>query len=148
MVEMDQEGRTRFGAYLRSLRQARGLTQRQAGEAATVSCPYLTQLERGQRNPPSREILSRLARAYHVSEEKLLQEAGYVEGGVITVPEEIIERAFDFVSRDPKYSFGTRLRDNQLTTEAKAFIVEVYQEATGLLLLKPEVLNAVKEAAK
>jgi transcriptional regulator with XRE-family HTH domain len=142
-MKMDSEGRERFGAYLRSLREGRGLTQRQAGEAAKVSGPYLAQVERGQRNPPNSDMLCRLARVYEVAEQHLLQEAGYLEGGYDTIPDSVIERAFDFVSRDENYAYGTRLEKNELTLAAKAFIVEVYQKATGRILLKEEELNKI-----
>lgn len=143
---MDQQGRERFGAYLKSLREAKGLSQREAGVAAKVSSPYLAQLERGQRNPPSSEILCRLARVYQVPEQRLLQEAGYIEGGTDTISNDIIERAFEFVSRDGSFAFGTRLQSNDLPLEAKAFIVECYQKATGRKLLLPDELNQTYEA--
>jgi transcriptional regulator with XRE-family HTH domain len=132
---LDQAERGAFGVYLRALREAKGLTQRRAGEIAKVSCPYLAQLERGQRNPPSREVLARLASAYGVTEDKMLQEAGYREGGTSGVSPETIEWAFDCVRRDPEYSFGNRMGDYDLNLEAKAFIVEMYQQTTGRRLL-------------
>ncbi|MCH8863161.1 MAG: helix-turn-helix transcriptional regulator [Proteobacteria bacterium] len=44
---------TPFGAKMRELRNARGLTQAQMASALGVSPPYLSALERGQRGRPS-----------------------------------------------------------------------------------------------
>ncbi len=133
---MNYEERIRFGNYLRSLRSAKGLTQRAAAAQADISCPYLTQLEKGQRNPPSREILERLAKLYKVNEEKMLEEAGYREKkGLNSISEERIEWAFRAVQQDPNWTYGTRAREEEFSIESKAFIVEVYQQATGRYLL-------------
>jgi hypothetical protein len=39
------------------------------------------------------------------------------------------------VLTDPHYKFGTRLKRGSLTLDAKRFIVEVYEKATGRTLL-------------
>lgn len=142
---MDNEGRKRFGAYLRALRDKAGLTQRQVHELANVSSAYLTQVEKGQRNPPSAEILNRLAQVYQVKQEELLREAGYLEGGYATLPDEVIERAFRFVCDDPEFSFGTRLTHQGLTKEAKASIVMLYQKWKGKIILTEEEISAAME---
>lgn len=142
---MDQVGREAFGAFLRGLREAKGLTQRKAGELAKVSNPYLAQLEKGQRNPPSRDVLARLARVYGVSEEKMLQEAGYSDRSYTAVPPERIEWAFECVKRDPDFTFGNRLRGHELNLATKAFIVELYQRATGRNLLDEAEAQAIEE---
>ena len=54
-----------FGARLRSLRDARGLTQQRLGELADVSYKYLGAIERGEENP-SLKVISRLAGALGV----------------------------------------------------------------------------------
>ncbi len=141
---MNGDERTKFGAYLKSLREAKGLTQKQAGELAKVSNPYLAQVERGQRNPPNADILSRLARVYGVSENSILKEAGYMSGGTVSLPASVIERAFEFVRTDEAFSFGTRLKGEELSLETKAFLVEVYQKATDRILLTQDEVEAVR----
>lgn len=144
-MHMDQEARTRFGAYLRSLRGKKGLTQREVAHQAQISNAYLAQVENGLRNPPSREVLSRLAPVYDVSEQKLWEEAGYEGQTTARVPASIIERAFEFVCNDERYAFGTRLKGSTLTLEAKAYIVEVYQTATNRILLFDKEFKAAYE---
>lgn len=142
---MDSKGRLRFGAHLKYLRDAKGLTQRQVAEAAGISNPYLAQLERGQRNPPSREILTRLARVYHVSEQKLWEEAGYIDSPTRVLPADRVEWAFDTACRDPEFLFGTRMDGSVLTLEAKAAIVELYERASNVKLLDVEIIQEVTD---
>ncbi len=54
-----------FGRRLRSLREARGLTQQQLGETAEVSYKYVGAIERGEENPSLR-VLASLAGALGV----------------------------------------------------------------------------------
>jgi hypothetical protein len=48
---------------------------------------------------------------------------------------EHLEWAFQCVLSDPEYRFGNRLRGTELTPDAKRFIIEVYEKATGRKLL-------------
>lgn len=61
----------RLGAHLRGLRKARGLTLTQLAEAADLSHPFLSQLERGLARP-SMASLERLARALGTSRVELI----------------------------------------------------------------------------
>jgi len=61
----------RLGARVRGLRKARGLTLMQLAEAATLSHPFLSQLERGLARP-SMASLERLARALGTSRVELI----------------------------------------------------------------------------
>ena len=54
-----------FGEHLRALRKARGLSQAELGEQASVNDKYLGEVERGEGNP-SLDVLLRLARALGV----------------------------------------------------------------------------------
>lgn len=69
-----------LGAYLVSLRAAKGLTLREVEEATgkEVSNAYLSQLEHGRISKPSPNILYSLASVYGVSYEMLMEKAGYV----------------------------------------------------------------------
>lgn len=64
-------GDERLGAHLRGLRKARGLTLTQLAEAAALSHPFLSQLERGLARP-SMASLERLARALGTSRVELI----------------------------------------------------------------------------
>lgn len=66
------------GEFLREQRRTAQLSLRQLAEAAGVSNPYLSQIERGLRKP-SAEILQQLARALRISAETLYVKAGILE---------------------------------------------------------------------
>ena len=125
----------KFGNYMRKLRKEKGLTLKQVEKVAEVSNAYLSQIERGVRNPPHPDILKRLAKAYEVTHRELLIAAGYLEDPEEQVKREKIEKAFQHVTSDPHFKHGTRLRDGHLSLEAKRFIVEMYEKMANRKLL-------------
>lgn len=74
---MDSVG-ARLGQHLRALRTSRGLTSRKAAELAGITQGYLSQIENGIYVPSARTI-SKLARAYGISEVELLLSAGIIK---------------------------------------------------------------------
>ncbi|MFF9478195.1 helix-turn-helix domain-containing protein [Streptomyces sp. NPDC014733] len=67
-----------LGEFLREQRRTAQLSLRQLAEAAGVSNPYLSQIERGLRKP-SAEILQQLAKALRISAETLYVQAGILD---------------------------------------------------------------------
>ncbi|GAA2137502.1 helix-turn-helix transcriptional regulator [Kitasatospora kazusensis] len=67
-----------LGEYIREQRRNAQFTLRQLAEAAGVSNPYLSQIERGLRKP-SAEILQQIAKALRISAETLYVQAGILE---------------------------------------------------------------------
>lgn len=61
-----------FGSRLRSLREARGLTQQKLGELAETSYKYLGSIERGEENP-SLKVMIKLAKALGVELRDLVE---------------------------------------------------------------------------
>ncbi|WP_243766581.1 helix-turn-helix domain-containing protein [Streptomyces sp. GC420] len=74
-----------LGEYLREQRRTAQLSLRQLADAAGVSNPYLSQIERGLRKP-SAEILQQLAKALRISAETL-----YVRAGILDAEREMDE---------------------------------------------------------
>ncbi len=70
-----------LGEFLRTIRMSIPMTLREAEEASGVSNAYLSQLEQGKIAKPSPPFLHKLAAAYQVSYETLMERAGYVEKG-------------------------------------------------------------------
>lgn len=66
------------GEFLREQRRNAQLSLRQLADAAGVSNPYLSQIERGLRKP-SAEILQQLAKALRISAETLYVQAGILD---------------------------------------------------------------------
>lgn len=52
---------TPFGEYLKMLRERAGLSQESLAEEAGISSAYVSQLETGRRNPPTPDVLRRMA---------------------------------------------------------------------------------------
>jgi transcriptional regulator with XRE-family HTH domain len=67
-----------IGAYIREQREQAKISLRQLAQAAGVSNPYLSQIERGLRRP-SADILQQIARGLRISAEALYVQAGFLE---------------------------------------------------------------------
>jgi len=74
------DGKLTLGQYLASIRNDRGLSQRDVEKATNkvVSNAYLSQIENDQIKKPSPNILHALAELYAVSYENLMERAGFV----------------------------------------------------------------------
>ncbi len=66
-----------FGSFVRTQRQLAKLSLRELAELATVSNPYLSQIERGLHEPSIR-VIQAIARALDISPETLLAQVGLV----------------------------------------------------------------------
>ncbi len=98
-----------IGAYIREQREQAKISLRQLAQAAGVSNPYLSQIERGLRRP-SADILQQIARGLRISAEALYVQAGFLE------------------DRPP--GIGVRdavLADPELTERQKQMLLEVYE---------------------
>jgi transcriptional regulator with XRE-family HTH domain len=71
----------RLGEFIRRQRELSELSMRQFADLAGISNPYLSQIERGLREPSER-VLDAIAAALHVSADSIYEQAG------IHVPEE------------------------------------------------------------
>ena len=107
-----------LGDYIREQRAASDISLRQLAKLAGVSNPYLSQIERGLRNP-SAEILQAIAKALDLSSETL-----YVRAGILD------ERKDGDVE-------SALARDPHLTEHQRATLVEMYR-----------TFRAVSEAAR
>lgn len=134
---MEQEEREEFGRYLKRLREEAGLSLRDVEQQVNISNAYLSQIEKGRRNPPKPAVLKQLATAYNVTLDALMAAAGLQESDDTDLYTDRLERAFDYVRRDKKFKFGTHMNAPELTLEAKRFIVEMYEELSGYRILNP-----------
>lgn len=128
-----------LGAFLREQRRQARLSLRQLAEAAGVSNPYLSQIERGLRKP-SAEILQQIAKGLRISAETL-----YVQAGILD------ERA---ESEDGAAAHGVReavLADPLLSEPQKQALLEIYRSFRAENTKAAEAENAEdagKEAAE
>jgi transcriptional regulator with XRE-family HTH domain len=99
-----------LGDYLRQQRVANKLSLRQLADAAGVSNPYLSQIERGLRRP-SADVLHSIASALRISAETL-----YVRAGILNPDEEEI-RSVELAI----------LADSGLSERQKQALVDIYR---------------------
>jgi transcriptional regulator with XRE-family HTH domain len=99
-----------LGAFIRDQRRNARLSLRKLSEAAGISNPYLSQIERGLRKP-SAEILQAIAKGLRISAETLYVRAGILDERTATTSDVV-----DAVLGDPG------LNDRQ-----KQVLVEIYQ---------------------
>jgi len=98
-----------IGDYIKQQREQAGKSVRQLAEAAGVSNPYLSQIERGLRKP-SADILQQIAKGLRISAEALYVQAGILE-----------DRPGDSGVR------SALLTDPHLTERQKQVLVEIYE---------------------
>jgi len=75
---MNESKHTDLGSFIRQQRERANLSLRRLADTAGISNPYLSQIERGIRQP-SAEILSRLSRALEISANSLYSKAGFLD---------------------------------------------------------------------
>jgi transcriptional regulator with XRE-family HTH domain len=98
-----------IGEYIRLQREQAKISLRQLAQAAGVSNPYLSQIERGLRRP-SAEILQQIAKGLRISAEALYVQAGILE-----------DRPADSGVR------SAVLADPGLTERQKQILLEIYE---------------------
>ena len=127
---------TSLGSFIREQREAAEVSLRQLAQASGVSNPYLSQIERGLRNP-SAEILGQIAKALRISAETLYVQAGFLE-----------ERE----DREPAPSFTVALAaDPTLTERQRGVLLEIYtafmsENAASRARAEPETPVASKRS--
>jgi transcriptional regulator with XRE-family HTH domain len=98
-----------IGSYIREQREQAKISIRQLAQAAGVSNPYLSQVERGLRRP-SADILQQIAKGLRISAEAL-----YVQAGILD------DRPADTTVNDAIMS------DPELTERQKQMLIEIYE---------------------
>jgi transcriptional regulator with XRE-family HTH domain len=100
----------RLGEIIRRQRELSELSMRQFADLAGISNPYLSQIERGLREPSER-VLDAIASALQVSADTLYEQAG------VTVGEEPENGALEQAIRE----------DPRLTGRQRQALLEVYR---------------------
>lgn len=100
-----------LGEYLREQRRNAQLSLRQLADAAGVSNPYLSQIERGLRKP-SAEVLQQVAKALRISAETL-----YVRAGILDAERD----------RDEVETRAVIIADPTLSEQQKQVLLQIYE---------------------
>jgi len=129
---MSRKNVFKLGEFLKILREKKGVSLREVERDTCISNVYLSQLETGDRQRlPTPERLKKIANYYNVTINELLEKAGYLESKDIEETyEQKVDRIFSYVTNDPNFKFGTRLK-GKCDLEVKKFIIEIYCRANG-----------------
>jgi transcriptional regulator with XRE-family HTH domain len=106
-----------LGEYIRRQRELQALTLRQLADMAGISNPYLSQIERGLREP-SEKVVEALAENLKLSAEALQEHAGRVRGNDEADGDEwpVVEA----IKSDPR-----------LSAKQRTALLQVYDSFTG-----------------
>ncbi|KUN07754.1 XRE family transcriptional regulator [Streptomyces yokosukanensis] len=128
-----------LGEYLREQRRSAQLSLRQLADAAGVSNPYLSQIERGLRKP-SAEVLQQVAKALRISAETL-----YVRAGILDAERDGEDRVREAETR------AVILADPSLNERQKQVLLQIYEsfrKENGFGVDEPAADAAVEDAAQ
>ena len=105
-----------LGQFIREQRNGARLSLRRLSDMAGISNPYLSQIERGLREPSER-VLESMARALEVSADTLYEQAGRSQVG-------------DEDEGEPAIVTAVK-KDQRLTARRRKTLLEVYYSFTG-----------------
>ena len=112
----DQTGDTPLGAFIRKQRQLHDLSLRQLADLAGISNPYLSQIERGLREP-SEKVLEALAQNLELSADMLYEQTGRTRA--------------DQARREESPVVSAIKADPALSASHRRALLEVYQAFTA-----------------
>ena len=113
---MANRSATALGEIIRKQRELADLSMRQFAQMAGISNPYLSQIERGLRDP-SEQVLEGIAGALRVSSDALYEQAGITPPGAGEQDEAVL----DAISAD-----------RRLTPRQRAALTEIYCAFVGV----------------
>lgn len=114
----DEQSEAPLGDFIRRQRELNELSMRQLAELVGISNPYLSQIERGLREP-SEKVLDSIARNLELSAETLYEVGGRKRGD-----------AGDDETEVPPVVAAIR-EDKELTARQRQALLEVYNAFTG-----------------
>jgi len=123
MTDRWEAQREALGAYIREQRQRANLSLRQLAERASLSNPYLSQVERGLHQPSIRALRA-ISDALNLSAETLLAQAGLIDAiagdGLKAGPGDDVPDTERAIAADPR-----------LTEDQKSALITVYRSMAG-----------------
>jgi len=82
-----------FGAYLRGLREKKGISLRQLAKQLAISAPYLNDIEKDKRRAPRFEVLCNIKKILDTDSEKIFDLAGKSRDSIASdIEDQLLER--------------------------------------------------------
>ncbi|HUZ54866.1 MAG TPA: helix-turn-helix transcriptional regulator [Streptosporangiaceae bacterium] len=120
-----------IGSYIREQREQAKVSIRQLAQAAGVSNPYLSQVERGLRRP-SADILQQIAKGLRISAEAL-----YVQAGILDV------------DKDGETTLTKAIMaDTEITDRQKRMLIDIYESFRKEVRAEAEARAAAEGAVE
>jgi transcriptional regulator with XRE-family HTH domain len=123
MADRWEAQREALGAYIREQRQRANLSLRQLAERASLSNPYLSQVERGLHQPSIRALRA-ISDALNLSAETLLAQAGLIDAIAGEAPQEAGADGIAAAAGDTERAIRA---DPRLSEDQKAALLTVYR---------------------
>ena len=124
MSDLWEAQREALGAFIREQRKRANLSLRQLAEMASLSNPYLSQIERGLHQPSVR-VLKAISDALNLSAETLLAQAGLIDAMAARAP-----GGDEDQHKAPPTEDAIR-GDERLSNDQKAALIAVYRSMLG-----------------
>ena len=120
-----------IGSYIREQREQAKVSIRQLAQAAGVSNPYLSQVERGLRRP-SADILQQIAKGLRISAEALCVQAGILD-----------------VDKDGETTLTKAIMaDTEITDRQKRMLIDIYESFRKEVRAEAEARAAAEGAVE
>jgi transcriptional regulator with XRE-family HTH domain len=74
-----------FGEKIRTLREAKGISQRQLAMQLDITPTYMSKIERGEFQPPSEEVIKKMAKFLNYDSDLLLSLADKVDSELLKI---------------------------------------------------------------
>lgn len=114
---------TEFGAYIKKIRDSKGMTLNQVALYAEISAAQLSRIETGKRGTPKPQTIEKIAQALKVDYTELMKVAGYVNDDLDNIEntkaEKDIAKRLEVFKKDLESSDGLAFNGEPMSEEAK-----------------------------
>lgn len=127
-----------FGAYIKRIRESKGLTLNQVALYSDISAAQLSRIENGKRGVPKPNTIKKISEALKEDYEKLMEVAGYIEdsssskkaGSDLTEKDEKdIAKQMEKLRKNLAEDEGYMLMGEPISEEAKEAILDAMEYA-------------------
>ncbi|MBD8037130.1 helix-turn-helix domain-containing protein [Solibacillus sp. A46] len=119
---------TEFGAYIKKIRDSKGMTLNQLALYAEISAAQLSRIETGKRGTPKPQTIEKIAQALKVDYTELMKVAGYVDSESADIKKDKIEndiaKRLKQFEKEIENSDGLAFDGEPMSDEAKESLLE------------------------
>lgn len=110
-----------FGSYVKEKRQKKGISLRGLSELLDIAPSYMSDIEKGNRNAPTKEIIDKMIKVFELTDKEKVEFIDLAAKSKDTIANDIVE----YVSDNPNVRVALRkARDLDLGDEEWIKIIE------------------------